>query len=177
MRQGFKCGYGVYLYANGNSYEGEWLSDKKTGKGIYHNIANNEKYEGQYLDNEKHGYGTFFYKYGDKFSGEWVNGNKHGNGTFTFQNGTVIEGKWQDDKLNGPGKIRYNNGDCFEGKLNPHLFTKLLIFITIVFKIYYLGFFLKGEKMGQELINFVTERNMRVIGLKMKKMGLVHIPT
>lgn len=31
MRQG----YGVYYYANGDKYDGEWLSDQKHGKGVY----------------------------------------------------------------------------------------------------------------------------------------------
>ena len=76
MRESAKHGKGVYLYVNGNRYEGDWANDKKNGKGSYTYFTTGEKYEGQWVDGEKHGYGSYSYAYGDKYTGEWKDGEK-----------------------------------------------------------------------------------------------------
>ena len=43
-------GYGKYTYKNGNYYIGEWLNDKKKGKGIVYNKKNCILYRGNYKD-------------------------------------------------------------------------------------------------------------------------------
>jgi len=55
LRESSKYGRGVYLYVNGNKYEGEWANDKKNGRGCYTYFASGEKYDGQWTDGEKHG--------------------------------------------------------------------------------------------------------------------------
>ena len=39
-------------------YDGEWISNKMHGKGVF-TWADNRKYEGEYFDDKKHGYGIF----------------------------------------------------------------------------------------------------------------------
>lgn len=46
LRESAKHGRGVYLYVNGNKYDGEWMNDKKNGKGSYTYFASGEKYDG-----------------------------------------------------------------------------------------------------------------------------------
>lgn len=41
---------------NGDSYEGEYMNDKKNGKGIYI-WKNGSKYEGNFENDYRHGYG------------------------------------------------------------------------------------------------------------------------
>lgn len=43
-------------FANGDEYDGDWVADRKTGKGIY-NYADGNRYEGDLLDDKKHGKG------------------------------------------------------------------------------------------------------------------------
>lgn len=60
-------GKGVYLYANGNRYEGMYLNDKKHGDGILNKhigtfyFHNGAKYVGEWKDNKMHGKGIIFY--------------------------------------------------------------------------------------------------------------------
>ncbi len=54
--------FGVYTYANGNKYEGEYENGKRNG------------------------YGTFTFADGEKYVGEFKNGNYHGQSIYTFAN-------------------------------------------------------------------------------------------
>jgi hypothetical protein len=40
---------GTYTYVNGNKYDGEWVNDKKHGRGVYHYYSTNEKYDGEWV--------------------------------------------------------------------------------------------------------------------------------
>ena len=63
---------GKVTYANGDIYDGQFLNDKRHGKGIYH-YANGERYEGDYFEGMRQGQGTMYYKNGRKDEGEWQN--------------------------------------------------------------------------------------------------------
>lgn len=43
----------MYIYTNGNRYEGSWLNDKKHGYGVYHYVSLGERYEGEWENGEK----------------------------------------------------------------------------------------------------------------------------
>ena len=47
-------GRGVYIFPNGNRYDGEWLADVKEGYGVL-TYVNGERYEGYWLDDKAHG--------------------------------------------------------------------------------------------------------------------------
>ena len=44
-------GKGVYTYATGDKYDGEFKDDKMNGKGVY-TYANGDKYDGEYKDDK-----------------------------------------------------------------------------------------------------------------------------
>ena len=48
---------GVWIYPNGDTYEGEFADGKRNGKGVYH-YANGEEYNGDWVDDEKNGKGS-----------------------------------------------------------------------------------------------------------------------
>lgn len=50
----WKEGKGIYLYADGDEYNGEWKNDLQNGKGIY-KFSNGDRYEVNYLDGERTG--------------------------------------------------------------------------------------------------------------------------
>jgi len=79
---------GILYYNNGNRYEGDWVDDKKKGKGICY-YANGSKYEGQWKDSKKSGQGYFI---------------EVKIGVFYYNNGRRYEGAWEDGKRNGRGK-------------------------------------------------------------------------
>ncbi len=67
-------GYGYYKYADGKTYKGQFVNDKKDGYGIY-----------CWVD-------------GKKYSGWWLNGKQEGLGIYETPNNAVRYGIWQDGK-------------------------------------------------------------------------------
>ncbi len=111
---GFRDGYGVLKYDDGNSYEGEFKNNNRNGQGTF-TWANGNSYEGDWVDGEKHGNGTFTYYNGDKYVGPWVNGNQHGVGVFTWADGNKYEGDWVDGERHGNGTLYFADGSTYIG--------------------------------------------------------------
>ena len=55
-----KHGYGVYQWADGSEFKGNWEENKITGYGIYY-WEDGRVYEGTWKDNNIHGKGVTFY--------------------------------------------------------------------------------------------------------------------
>lgn len=51
-------GFGIYVYADGVTYEGQFVDDKKTGYGFYY-WTDGRKYEGWWYKSKQHGLGIF----------------------------------------------------------------------------------------------------------------------
>ena len=70
----YRVGRWYYEYASsGDVYEGDYLNDQKTGKGIY-KWANGNVYEGDFLNGQLTGKGIFKKANGDVYEGDWING-------------------------------------------------------------------------------------------------------
>ena len=67
-------GYGIYLYSNGDKYEGYWTGGCQNGKGKY-TFTDGTSYEGEWKMHKMHGTGTFscLDKYSN-FTGEFRDG-------------------------------------------------------------------------------------------------------
>ncbi len=48
----------VFMLRGGGRYEGEWVDNKMTGRGIF-TWASGNRYEGYFLNDNRHGRGTF----------------------------------------------------------------------------------------------------------------------
>jgi hypothetical protein len=85
FNEGLREGIGLYTYKEtGNTYEGEWLKNKKHGIGKML-FANEGEYFGRFENGKRHGEGMFKYsKTKNIYSGSWQYGNKHGKGTYIF---------------------------------------------------------------------------------------------
>ena len=100
-------GNGIYTYANGSKYVGEWKDGKENGQGTYTWVSENtwfngNKYVGEYKDGKLHGQGTYTWANGNKYIGEFKDDKRNGLGTYTFANGTVDKGIWKNNKLIEP---------------------------------------------------------------------------
>jgi len=69
-------GFGIYIYADGVRYDGEYLADKKEGYGIYY-WTDGRRYEGWWHKGKQHGLGTYIdnAKSSIKY-GLWENGKR-----------------------------------------------------------------------------------------------------
>ena len=133
-------GYGKYIWENGEYYIGQWLNDKKHGKGILYNKNRNIKYDGDFVNDKFEGYGKYIYENGNYYIGKWLNNKMHGKGIEYYKNGNIkyegdfVNGKyegdgkyiyekdyyyigqWLNDKRHGKGILYYKNGDIkYEG--------------------------------------------------------------
>ena len=105
-------GRGVYRFARGDVYEGEYQDDKKHGRGVYR-FASGAVYEGEWKDDKKHGRGTFRFADGRVYEGEFKDGKYHGRGVFRSADGDVYEGEYQDGKKHGRGVSRSADGSVY----------------------------------------------------------------
>ncbi|MEZ5056340.1 MAG: caspase family protein, partial [Saprospiraceae bacterium] len=92
----------------------------ENGQGIYA-YADGSKYEGEFENGDLNGIGTFFFADGDRYAGQFKNGFSHGQGTFHYANGETTSGEWREGEFIGSpiivdGKSGCIEGDCEEGK-------------------------------------------------------------
>ncbi|KAJ9452203.1 Phosphatidylinositol 4-phosphate 5-kinase 2 [Diplonema papillatum] len=112
-------GTGKYRSRNGDVYVGQWSGGKRMGQGemtyaVCDGVA--EKYSGAFRANKRSGPGRYWYGNGDVYDGTWLNDEKHGEGTLQYKDtGAMYEGGWQADKPHGPGVFTCADGKAFRG--------------------------------------------------------------
>lgn len=139
-------GYGVYIYADGDKYEGEWREDKRHGRGTVIYAAPDggvaEKYEGDWVDGTCLSVCSFvrlvlFCVYMLTVCVSMnPTGKMHGTGKYFYADGGVYEGEWVDGKvccsliflvvlrlfsmkllqMHGKGAYVFPNGNRYEGE-------------------------------------------------------------
>ena len=94
---GVKHGHGVYTYASGNKYVGQWENDQRNGRGE-ETFGDDATYIGEYRDDKCHGQGTNTKANGETYVGEFAHDLYHGQGTLTAADGTVLHaGEFEKD--------------------------------------------------------------------------------
>ena len=96
-----------------NIQSGCILGDCKNGEGVFA-YADGSKYEGQFQNGQINGFGTFTYLNGDKYVGHFQDGYSHGEGTFYHADGVVTDGVWENGEFVGDGSLNGREG-CIEG--------------------------------------------------------------
>ena len=66
----FLCAVGVYTYAKGDRYEGDYVDNQKHGRGVY-TISGAGKYEGEFSHGVRSGRGFYEFQNGDQYEGYW----------------------------------------------------------------------------------------------------------
>ena len=104
-----KHGKGKIIYKQtGDVYEGEFKDDAITGNGVY-KWANGESYKGSVLNGKMHGRGIYKWPDGGEYEGDYVHNLKEGKGRFRWANGKVFKGEFRNGKPNGKGVLMTNN--------------------------------------------------------------------
>lgn len=99
---------GVYKYADGSLYEGNFLKDSLGGWGILY-LSNNNIYQGEFIENKMEGYGEYIWSDGRTYKGMWKNDKKEGFGIYISHTPKkAYIGFWKDNKYHGVGCI-FNN--------------------------------------------------------------------
>eukprot|EP00483_Globobulimina_turgida_P000386 UN00386 len=102
-----KDGKAKVMYANGDTFEGEYIDGKKNGKGIYFWKEFQATYDGEWSMGIRRGNGKFTYSDGSRYEGEWDNNYRSGSGTYMFANGDSYCGEYLDGKRRGEGICSY----------------------------------------------------------------------
>ena len=119
--EGSMVGIGLFLYAAENdTYRGEFLDDKKHGKGRYE-FANGNFYEGQFAKDRRHGKGRYSWTCGDSYDGDWVDGHMEGEGITIYSNGNKYSGHFSNDRREGFGKLVCSDGLSYEGEWEKNM--------------------------------------------------------
>lgn len=113
-KDGQMDGQGMYKYSDGDVYEGNYKNGQYDGYGEYR-YASGAVYKGQHKADKKHGQGVYKYANGTIYEGEWRDGEKNGQGTCQYTSGAVYRGEWKDDKYHGVGEYMYASGDVYNG--------------------------------------------------------------
>jgi len=104
-----KHGNGHEIMANGNSYKGQYVNNKKHGFGRFE-WSSGRYYEGNFIADERSGFGQYFYMNGNIYSGNFANDKRNGHGKCSFLvDGYTYEGNWVNSKKDGQGINVYSN--------------------------------------------------------------------
>ncbi len=91
-------GPGIYAWADGSNYAGNFLNGKFHGQGTY-SWADGKKYTGGFKNDTRNGLGTYTWPNGASYKGEWESGKKAGYGIYTFPDGRKSIGIWENGTL------------------------------------------------------------------------------
>jgi hypothetical protein len=109
-------GIGKYHFANGDSYEGEVKAGVIVGRGTY-TSKNGDVFEGSFAGGKPHGVGVYRFASGDRYEGEMDQGRLQGRGRYVAKSGDLIEAPFRDGKAQGIGTYHFSNGDRYEGEI------------------------------------------------------------
>jgi len=137
-----KNGAGLFAYADGSKYEGQFQNGTIEGKGVWY-YTNGDKYEGEFAGNYQHGFGKVIHADGSETKGYWKDGEYigvnqiqfgtegckqgdcgDGTGTYVYENGVAkYKGEFRDGLPHGQGTCSYSNGERYEGQWSDGSFN------------------------------------------------------
>lgn len=117
------------------------------GFGIY-TWADGERYEGEWKNSEREGLGVFYYKGGDVYAGEILDSKIVGSGVCVLKNGTTYKGNFHDGYIHGSGVLTLSNGEKYVGDFSKNERSGYGIFYSNESQGRYVGQFVNGEFTG-----------------------------
>lgn len=114
FKDGKQNGQGTGVYANGDKYVGEFKDGKMNGQGNY-TATSGDKYVGEFKNDKFNGQATYFYADGEKYIGGFKDNKRHGLGSHFSLDGTKFYGEYRDGLANGQGIVTTPTGGGYEG--------------------------------------------------------------
>jgi SH3-like domain-containing protein len=108
-------GRGIYLYSNGEKYDGEFKNGELSGHGTY-TYLDGSKYEGEFANGVRHGQGTLKIIDGMTYVGHWANDLPNGQGVKTLADGMQYSGEFKNGLMYGSGRIVMPDGNNLKVK-------------------------------------------------------------
>ena len=102
-------GKGIYLYSNGEKYDGEFKNGEMNGDGIY-TYPDGSKYIGEFANGVRHGQGILKIVDGINYMGQWANDLPNGQGVKTLLDGMQYAGEFKNGLMFGSGTLVMPNG-------------------------------------------------------------------
>jgi len=128
---------GVYTYASGDTYEGGFKNNLRSGYGVY-TYKKGQSFKGVYVDDKKE-FGVFKYLNGDEYTGSLKDNKPDGFGVMRSASGQVIEGMWingQPDWKVASGELSFNaisdTSDLYSSERNSEKGVAPRMFAVIV---------------------------------------------
>ena len=107
-------GWGREIRENGEIYEGKFIDNELTGKGIYKNKK--ILYIGDFYKFIKHGKGELFTKQ-FHYRGYFNNNKLNGKGKLEIYDQGIFEGNFRDNEIDGEGIYMWKDGNFYEGEI------------------------------------------------------------
>jgi hypothetical protein len=83
---------GLFVWAFGGTYEGQWSNDQCEGFGLLK--CKLYLFEGDWVRGQRAGKGKIVFENGDTYDGDWLHDVYHGHGQYTFSDGRTLDGQW-----------------------------------------------------------------------------------
>jgi len=100
MLNGKRQGKGVYMWNNGDSFDGYYENDKMSGYGRLDSKSKMFRYEGNFANGEFNGQGIYYDdRDGWRHEGNFKDGKPDGEGTRYYNKGKNIKGIWENGEL------------------------------------------------------------------------------
>ncbi|KAH8097302.1 hypothetical protein JL720_190 [Aureococcus anophagefferens] len=121
-RDNKKNGRGLFTFADGNTYDGDFLDDIQHGYGklVYMpTTILEESYEGEWQDGLRQGRGVYRYREQDamkSYDGDWLSNLRHGKGQLEYRDGGYYKGDWVNERMTGRGLYVWPDGSQYEGQ-------------------------------------------------------------
>ena len=119
-------GFGVFIYANGGIYEGNWKDEIWHGQGTYSALENEYKgdWNGTCKGDCENGFGVYISPDegiqgtgdGSEYIGEFKDGVQSGQGTFIWSDGDKYVGEWKYGVQSGQGTFIGTDGSEWSGE-------------------------------------------------------------
>lgn len=109
FRRGVRHGVGVYIGAKKRiHYDGQWRHDQRSGSGTLTVEGPDGQvlytYDGEWVSDQRHGRGSCVQRGREKYAGQWSRNLYHGAGTSVDAAGVLYEGEWAEGRFHGVGK-------------------------------------------------------------------------
>ena len=105
-------GFGIYKYADGSQYSGEWKNNQMHGYGEFI-FLEGKKYVGFYKNDKKEGFGIYYWPNNRFFIGFWKNGKQNGFGKY-IKDDECKYGIWKEGK-----REKWLDEEDFINELDP----------------------------------------------------------